>query len=219
MLDVIYGVASFVIAAAAFWLGAIKLFAKKKPFYMKLLVCAAGCFMLEQQLLIINLWCGVHEIFNIGMLGILGCNYFLLSANYGTLDRIVDDGSSENRKARILAFIAPVVLTLLSLNVFLLWKDKDILCAFLWMLMLLPAIPSSYLNLKHILLPMDSCGLLRATRNCNIMALILYVVMVAFAACSSSDSSRLVGILSLLMSISVFGITLSAIGGAKKWGI
>ena len=69
------------IAAAAFWLGAAKLFARRKPFYMKLLVCASGCFMLEQQLLLINLWCGVHEVFSIGMLGILGCNYFLLSAN------------------------------------------------------------------------------------------------------------------------------------------
>ena len=76
MLELIYGVASFVVAALAFWLGAIKLFGTKKPLYMKLLVCAAGCFMLEQQLLLINLWCGVKEMFSIGMLGILGCNFF-----------------------------------------------------------------------------------------------------------------------------------------------
>ena len=151
---------------------------------MKLLVCASGCFMLEQQLLLINLWCGVHEVFSIGMLGILGCNYFLLSANYGTLDRIVDDGAKENRRARLFANVAPIVIALLCFNVFLVWKDKDLICAVLWMLMLLPAIPSSYFNLKHILLPVDACGFLRATRNCNISALILYVAMTAFAASS-----------------------------------
>ena len=219
MLDIIYGVASFAIAAFAFWLGAVKLFTRKKPFYMKLLVCASGCFMLEQQLFLVNLWCGVHEVFSIGMLGILGCNCFLLSANYGTLDRIVDDGAKENRRARLLANVAPIFIALLCFNVFLVWKNKDIICAVMWILMLLPAIPASYFNLKHILLPVDDYGLLRATRNCNISALILYVVMAAFAACSASDSSRLVGILSLLMSLAVFGITISAIRGAKKWGI
>ena len=219
MLDVIYGVASFVIAAAAFWLGAARLFARKKLFYMKLLVCAAGCFMLEQQLLLINLWCGVHEVFSIGMLGILGCNYFLLSANYGTIDKIVDDDAKENRTARLLAIIAPVVVALLCLNAFFSWKDKDIICAVLWMIMLLPAIPASYLNLKHILLPIDASGFLSVTKNCNISALILYVVMTFFVRCSATDNSRLVGILSLLMSLAVFGITVSAVRGAEKWRI
>ncbi len=218
-IDLIYGIISFAIATAAFWLGAIKLFAKNNPFYMKLLACASGCFMLEQQLLLINLWCDVHEVFSIGMLGILGCNYFLLSANYGTLDRIVDDGSRENRPARILANIAPIIIAGLCVNAFLLWKDKDIICAVFWMLMLLPAIPSAYFNLKHILLPADASGFLRATKNCNISALILYVVMTAFVACSAVDNSRLTGILSLLMSLAVFGITISAIRGAKKWRI
>ena len=115
---------------------------------MKLLVCASGCFMLEQQLLLINLWCGVHEVFSIGMLGILGCNYFLLSANYGTLDRIVDDGAKENRLARLFAIIAPVVVALLCLNAFFSWKDKDIICAVMWMLMLLPAIPAAARSLS-----------------------------------------------------------------------
>ena len=219
MLDVIYGVASFVIAAVAFWFGAVKLFTRKKPFYMKLLVCAAGCFMLEQQLLLINLWCGVHEVFSIGMLGILGCNYFLLSANYGTLDKIVDDRAIENRPARLFAIIAPLIIALLCLNAFFAWKDKDIICDVMWMLMLLPAIPASYFNLKHILLPEDPGGFLRATRNSNISALILYVIMTFFVRCSATDNSRLEGILSLLMSLAVLGITISAVKGAKKWGI
>lgn len=218
-MDLIYGIISFLIAAVAFWLGAINLFGKNKPFYMKLLVCAAGCFMLEQQLLVVNLLCDVHEVFSIGMLGILGCNYFLLSANFGTLDRIVDDGNKKNRVARIMSNIAPIIIILLCVRAFFAWKDKDIICAIMWMLMLLPAIPASYFNLKHILLPVDACEFLKATRNSNIWALILYVVMTFFVSSSASDSSRLVGILSLVMSLSVLAITISAIKGAKKWKI
>ena len=186
---------------------------------MKLLVCAAGCFMLEQQLLLINLWCNVHEAFSIGMLGILGCNSFLLSANYGTLDKIVDDNKDQHRFIKLISNIAPVVMILLCIRVFFAWKDKDIICAVLWMLMLLPAIPASYLNLKHLLLPADDFGFLRATRNCNISALILYVVMAVFAASSASGNSRYIGIQSLIMSLAVLGITLSAIEGAKRWTI
>lgn len=218
-IDIIYAIISLLIAAVAFWLGAIKLFTKQKPFYMKLLVCAAGCFMLEQQLLLVNLWCDVHEIFTIGMLGVLGCNFFLLSANFGTLDKIVDDGDKKNKVARVMALIAPIVILLLCIRAFFAWKDKDIICAVMWMFMLLPAIPASYFNLKHILLPVDACGLLKATRNSNVWALVLYVVMTFFVSSSASDSSKLVGILSLLMSLSVLAITISAIRGAKKWKI
>lgn len=219
MLDLVYGIISFMITTIAFWYGAIKLFGSKKPLYMKLLVCATGCFMLEQQLFLINIWCGVEEMFSIGMLGILGCNYFLLSANYGTLDKVVDDGSKANRTIRIISSIAPIIIVIACINVFLVWKDKDTICALMWVLMLLPAIPASYLNLKHILLPVDDFGFLKATRLCNISALILYIAMAGFAACSAFDSSRLVGIFSCLMSLAVFGITASAVRGAKKWKI
>ena len=43
--------------------------------------------------------------------------------------------------------------------------------------------------------------------------------MTFFVRCSATDNSQLEGILSLLMSLAVFGITVSAIKGAKKWGI
>ena len=41
-------------------------------------------------------------------LGRIGFFLFILTASYGQLDRIVDDGSPKMRKARILALIAPI---------------------------------------------------------------------------------------------------------------
>ena len=215
MQNIIFGLVSFLTAAFAFGYGAVKLFKKKKPMYLQLLVCAAGCFALQQLSYVVNIWCGVTAAVSIGMLGIFGCNFFLLSANYGTLDKIVDDGKG-SRKARAISVIAPVIMAVLAVFVFLSWKDKDLFCAVMWLVMLLPALPASYFNLKHILLPIDPFELLRATRPCNIAALVFYVVTAAYAICSAVGKG---GVLSVLMSLSVLALSLCAGKGAEKWGI
>ena len=218
MQSMIYGLISFLTASFAFGYGAIRLFKKRKPMYLQLLVCASGCFALEQLSYIINLWCGVTAIVSIGMLGIFGCNFFLLSANFGTLDKIVDDGSGSG-KARAYAVIAPAIMTALAVIAFLSWKDRDMFCAVMWVVMLIPALPASYFNLKHILLPMDPFEFLRATRPCNIVALVFYAVTAAYVICSAAIGSTVSGILSVLMSLSVLALSLCAIKGAPRWGI
>ena len=218
MQNIIFGLVSFLIAAFAFGYGADKLFKKKKPMYLQILVCAAGCFAIQQLSYVVNLWCDVTAAVSIGMLGIFGCNFFLLSANFGTLDKIVDDGSGSG-KARAGAVIAPVVMAALAVSAFLAWKDRDLFCAVMWLVMLLPALPASYFNLKHILLPMDPFEFLRATRPCNIAALAFYLVTSAYVICSASAGSTVSGILSVLMSAAAMALSLSAVWGSKKWGI
>ena len=218
LLETIFPLASFLIAAFAFGFGAAKLFKKKKPLYLQLLVCAAGCFALQQLSYVVNLWCYVSEAVSIGMFGIFGCNFFLLSANFGTLDKIVDDGKGSG-KARVYAVIAPLVMAGLTAAAFFSWKDQNMFCAVMWLVMLLPALPASYFNLKHILLPMDPFEFLRATKPCNIAALIFYILTAVYVICSAMAGSILTGILSVLMSVSVLALTLCAGKGASKWGI
>ena len=78
MQNIIFALVSFLIAAFACLFGAGKLFKKKKPMYLQLLVCAAGCFALQQLSYVVNIWCDVTAAANIGMFGIFGCNFFLL---------------------------------------------------------------------------------------------------------------------------------------------
>ena len=218
MQNIIFGLASFLMAAFAFGFGAGKLFKKKKPMYLQILVCAAGCFAIEQLSDVVNIWCDVTEAANIGMFGIFGCNFFLLSANFGTLDKIVDDGKG-SAKARAISIIAPVIMAVLAVAAFLSWKDRDMFCAVMWLIMLIPALPASYFNLKHILLPMDPFEFLRATKPCNIAALVFYIITAAYAVCSASLSDTVNGILSVAMSVSVLALSLCAVKGSKKWGI
>ena len=82
MQNIIFGLVSFLIAAFAFGFSAVRLFKKKKPMCLKLLTCAAGCFVIQQLSYVINIWCGVTAAVSIGMLGIFGYNFFLLSASF-----------------------------------------------------------------------------------------------------------------------------------------
>ena len=218
MQHIIFALASFLIAAFAFGFGAAKLFRKRKPMYLQLLVCAAGCFALQQMSRAVNLWCGAEEAVSVGMLGIFGCNFFLLSANYGTLDRIVDDRSRSEKAGRG-ALVAPAVLGLLAAAVFFLWRKRDLFCAFVWLAVLLPALPASYYNLKHILMPVDPFELLRATRPCNFAALAFYLVTAAYAVCSAAAGSTVSGGVSVLMSLAVLALSVCAVKGAERWGI
>ena len=218
MKSIIFGLISFLIAGFAFGYGAAKLFKKKKPMYLQLLVCAAGCFAIQQLSYTVNIWCQVTETVSIGMLGIFGCNFFLLSANFGTLDKVVDDGR-DSGKARAVSVIAPVIMAILVIVAFFTWKDRDMFCAVMWLVMLIPALPASYFNLKHILLPMDPFEFLRATKPCNIAALVFYFVTAAYVICSASQNSTVSGVVSVAMSLSVLGLSLCAVKGAEKWGI
>ena len=218
MMDLTFGLISFLIAAFAFGFGAAKLFKKKKPLYLQLLVCAAGCFAVQQLSYAVNIWCDVRAAVSIGMLGIFGCNFFLLSANFGTLDRIVDDGKGSG-KARKLALAAPAVMAALTVTAFLVWKGRDGFGAVMWVVMLLPALPASYFNLKHILLPTDPFGFLRATKPCNLAALAFYLLTAAYGIGSASAGTAVGGVLSVLMSLSVLALSLCAVKGAERWGI
>ena len=211
---------SFLISGSAFGYGAVRLFRKGRPLYFQLLVCAAGCFALKALSETVTLLCGGStDTYTVGMFGVFGCNFFLLSANYGTLDKIVDDGSTPNRRAKLFSVAAPAVMLVLAVLVFLAWKSRNVFCAEMWLLMLFPALPASYFNLKHILLPTDPFEFLRCTRPGTIASLAFYLITAAYMICSAFSGVTVCGILFVLMSLAAFALSLCAVKEEKKWGI
>ncbi len=208
---------SLLIAAFAFGVGAAKLFKKGTPMYWQLYVCAAGCFALRQLSETVNFLCGIQGNISVGMLGIFGCNCFLLSSNYGTLDKVVDDGGAENKPARRLALIAPAVMAVLISLVFFTWRKKDIVCGALWLLMLLPVLPASYFNMKHFLMPLDDFELLRATRTSNLVSLGFYLLSVLCGVFYGLGYTAFTGVTSVALSASMLLLVSAAIRGREKW--
>ena len=116
----------------------------------------------------------ILEGFTPAYLGRIGFFLFLITASYGQLDRIVDDGTRRMRPARLIALIAPVVAALIFVPNMLLEAcptSSKVAYAIVW----IPAIISVYFNLKHALIPDVDFGFVRAIKPYNIFVLLLSI--------------------------------------------
>ena len=114
----------------------------------------------------------IVEGFTPAYLGRIGFFLFILTASYGQLDRIVDDGSAKMQKARVIALIAPVLVALLYIPNAMLEAvaiETKVVYAIVW----IPAAVSVYFNLKHAIIPDLDFGFIRAIKPYNILVLCL----------------------------------------------
>ena len=114
----------------------------------------------------------IVEGFTPAYLGRIGFFLFILTASYGQLDRIVDDGSSKMLSARILALVAPVMAILLYIPNALI-DDVPIATKIVYALVWIPAIFCVYFSLKHAIIPDLDFGFIKAIKPYNIFVLLL----------------------------------------------
>ena len=112
------------------------------------------------------------EGFTPAYLGRIGFFLFILTASYGQLDRIVDDGSAKMRPARRIALIAPLCAILLYIpNATI--PDVQISTKIVYAIVWIPAILCVYFNLKHAIIPNLDFGFIKALKPYNIFVLSL----------------------------------------------
>ena len=146
------------------------------PLYARMIVFGVGCAMLGRLFETLELLVSgeIQAGFHVGLLGILGNFLFFLAANYGTMDSLVDDKSSEYRKYRLIALSAPaVILALYGLFVYLVGFGWE---AGVNGVITLVIMQASYYNMKHLIIPDVEGGLIRGIRGYNLLALILAVL-------------------------------------------
>jgi hypothetical protein len=114
----------------------------------------------------------IVEGFTPAYLGRIGFFLFILTASYGQLDRIVDDGTSRMRRARVIALIAPLLAMLLYIPNALM-EDVATATKVVYGLVWIPAIFCVYFNLKHAIIPDFDFGFIKAIKPYNIFALLL----------------------------------------------
>ncbi len=195
-------------------------FKKGKPLFLQTITMAMGshalgsiyhlCQTLTSDVLI--------EGFTPAYLGRIGFFLFLLTASYGQMDRIVDDGSPKMKSSRYIACIAPIFAALLYIPNYMIidvpMKTK-VVYAIVW----IPAVFAVYFNLKHAIIPNMDFGFIKAIKPYNILT-----VCLSFSELVCLTAWDYYYVVPLAISSVVFGILcvctmIAARKGAEKWTI
>ena len=211
--------AMFICMAISFTYGVARFFKKGKALYLQMIVGGLGCMMLGRlfQLVTILTRGMFPEGFHIGTLGIVGGFVFFLSANYGQMDKLLDDGAIENRKYRLLGLLAPLALACIYAFVFLFRIETEgvIVNAIMTAIIMF----ASYFNLKHFIFPDVEFGIIRSIRGYNLIALLLAVLSVGEIVLLRWN--KMIPLLILYAAICAVSIAIVPIleKGVKKWAI
>lgn len=207
-------------ALFSFIYGLKHFFKKGKPLFLQTITMAMGshalssiyhvCQTLTSDVLI--------EGFTPAYLGRIGFFLFFLTASYGHLDRIVDDGSSQMKPSRWLALLAPICAALLYIPNWLI-EDVPIQTKVVYALVWGPAVIAVYFNLKHAMLPDMDFGFIKALKPYNIFALCLcFSELICLTAWDYYDMVPLV-VSAVVFSVLCISTMVAAKRGVDRWTI
>lgn len=198
------------VSLAATVYGACRILKKGIPLYLKLFVCASGCFSLGELWIFVNTYLGVAADsgqLTVRVLGLFGCLSFMLSADSSDFDSVVDGTKTFFCREKLLALLAPCILLILFfINFALRTPEKRAFAILAELIGILPAVPASYFSLKHLLLPNDELGLLKEVRPISILSLAFYVL--AYLPFASDQ---------VVMALVMFAIAAVCGREAKRW--
>lgn len=158
------------------------------------------------------------EGFTPAYLGRIGFFLFMITASYGQLDRIVDDGTPSMRHARRMALIAPVCAVLLYLPNALL-EEVAVATKVVYTLVWVPAVIAVYFNLKHAIIPNLDFGFIKALKPYNVLAMCLgFAELLCLTAWDYYYPVPLV-LSTVLFGVLCIGTMIAAGKGVEKWTI
>lgn len=171
--------------------GIVKYLGKKVAMFGILIAAAIGCFMMGHlydtiTLLVLGY---IPSHFNIGMLARIGGYAFFFSASYAQMDGLVDDGSRELNKYRIASLLAPMLIIALfvPISVSSIAISEKLVNGVVFLFAAL----SAYYNLKHLIIPDVTFGIISSIRMYS-----LFELFSAICYCVSVTAGKL-GYLSL----------------------
>ena len=204
----------------SFLYGLKHFFKKGKPLFLQSITMAMGCHALGSlyhlcQTLTTET---VLEGFTPAYLGRIGFFLFLITASYGQMDKIVDDGSAAVRPSRFIALIAPVCAALLYVPSAIIEElplATKIAVALVW----IPAMVSVYYNLKHAIIPDCDFGFIKAIKPYNVFATCLgFAELLCLTAWNYLYNVPLV-ITPIVFALLCVSMMVAAKKGAEKWRI
>ena len=204
----------------SFIYGLNNFFKKGKPLFLQSITMAMGCHALGGVYhLCQTLTNGeVLEGFTPAYLGRIGFFLFFITASYGQMDRIVDDGSPAIRKYRYIALAAPIAaLALYTPNAIM--EDLPLATKIAVLLVWLPGTVSVYFNLKHSIIPDFDFGFIKAIKPYNILSTCLgFAELACLTAWDYLESIPMVITSAVFAALCVVTMVVAK-KGAEKWTI
>jgi hypothetical protein len=160
----------------------------------------------------------IVEGFTPAYLGRIGFFLFIITASYGQLDKIVDDGSPKMRPARLIALAAPVCAALLFVPNAMA-ADTPIATKAVYAAVWIPAIISAYFNLKHVLIPDLDFGFIKSLKPYNVCALLLSFSELACLTAWNLCDELYVAIAAVAFAALCICAMIAAKKGVEKWTI
>ena len=206
-------------SVAAFIYGIKMIISKKPPLYFQLIVCSVACYVLGYlfdvcEYFVTGVLSGGYLI---GYLGTIGCFLFLLTAGFGYMDGIMDDRTANMKNCRYIAIAAPVICLMLLVPNLL--AEIPIITKIAYLLLWIPAVFSSYFNLKHAIIPDLGFGFVVAIRPFNIAALSFTFLQLIHLTLWNFCGWGVLLISGILLGSSCVVMMVMADRGVKKWAL
>lgn len=211
---------SVIVLTAATVLGICAFLFKKAPLYFRILTLATICYTGIWVFRLIYYICFDIDFEGMGItfFGYFGCYLFLFSANFGQYDSFIDDRNPQYQKYRIIALLAPIfVLALLVCYTVGNPENATHLIVGTTVIGYLPAVFSSYYNLKHFIIPDMGFSLVRWVRLTNLCALLIEAIDIVRIAFAPNFDRWIDALLLLFISILFLAMLLFAEKGRKSW--
>lgn len=204
----------------SFIYGLKNFFKKGKPLFLQSITMAMGCHALGSiyhlcQTLTTET---VLEGFTPAYLGRIGFFLFFITASYGQMDRIVDDGTAKIIPSRYIALIAPVVAGLLFLPNAIM-EDLPIETKISVFLVWIPAMVSVYYNFKHAIIPDCDFGFIKAIKQYNYFAVGLGIAELCCLTAWDYFYNAPLVITSIIFAVVCVATMFAAKKGADQWKI
>ena len=160
----------------------------------------------------------IVEGFTPAYLGRIGFFLFILTASYGQLDRIVDDGTAKMHRARVVALIAPLLAALLYVPNAMM-EDVPLETKVVYALVWIPAILCAYFNLKHAIIPDFDFGFIKAVKPYNVFLLLLNFAELLCLTTWDYYAPVQMAVTAIIFAVLCVCTMISARKGVEKWTI
>jgi hypothetical protein len=194
-------------------------FKKGKPLFLQAITMAMGSHVLGSVYYLCQSITSdaTAESFTPAYLGRIGFFLFVITASYGHLDRIVDDGSSVMKKSRYISLLAPALAIILYIPTYI--SGVSVQVKISYALVWIPAAIAVYFNFKHIIIPDLDFGFVKAIKPYN--AFVLCLSYAELFRLTFYNYNYIVPKIAFAVVFSILCIctVVSARKGVKKWTI